>query len=148
MSDNRSTILTGLLYGIAAYGTWGLFPLYWKQIEFLPAAEILCHRVLWSLVFAVILLMATRRSPAPIAANWFVYIWAVIHDRVIESSLGYYMSPLANVALGAIFLREKLRSWQLAAVVVAATGVIYLNLGLRHFPGIALALCLSFSLYG
>ncbi len=157
----------GFLAGVAAYTVWGLFPLYWKGLEALAADEILSHRIVWSLAFVLVLLTVTRgwaavratfRSPrvlywslasgALIATNWFVYIWAVVHDRVVEASLGYYLTPLANVALGAAFLRERLRPWQWASVALAGLGVVFSTAGYGRFPAIALTLCVSFSLYG
>ena len=131
----------GMLLGVAAYVIWGLFPLYWTHLEPAGAAEILAHRVVWSLVFVGLLLAvrrdAFRRLPrtrrqltllgvagALIGVNWGVFIWAVNHGHVVEGSLGYFINPLVTVALGVLVLGERLRALQWAAVAVAAAGVV------------------------
>jgi chloramphenicol-sensitive protein RarD len=165
--DPKPSSSAGLLAGIFAFLLWGLVPLYWKQIQEVAADEILSHRVFWSLAFVAGMLTCTSGWPAMrrilrqprivgwsllsgslIAVNWFVFIWAVNSGNVVETSLGYYMGPLASVALGALVLGERLRPIQLLAVILAAVGVIWLTLGYDHFPWIALALCISFALYG
>jgi chloramphenicol-sensitive protein RarD len=157
----------GVIYGIAAYGLWGIFPVYFKAVKQVAAPEVLCHRVLWSLAFLLVLMLCRRNWSAVyaalrcrrtlatlcvttmlIAGNWLVFIWAVAHDRVLEASLGYFINPLVNVLLGLIFLREWLRGWQIFSVVLAATGVGYMTLTAGHFPGLALFLALSFGAYG
>ena len=159
-SERRGTLL-----GIAAYVIWGLFPLYWTQLEPAGAAEILAHRIVWSLVFVTLLLafrkQALRRLPRDrrrltllgvagvlIGANWGVFIWAVNHDHVVESSLGYYINPLVTVALGVLVLRERLRPLQWTAVGVAAGGVAVLAAAAGRPPWIALILAFSFGTYG
>ncbi len=118
---------SALIAGIAAFVTWGLVPVYWKLLRFVPATEILAHRFVWTCLFMILLLSWQRRWPevlanlrsrrtalfcagsgVAIAINWFVFIWAVNAGHVLETSLGYFMSPLVNVLLGAIFLRERL----------------------------------------
>jgi chloramphenicol-sensitive protein RarD len=165
--DPKPSSSAGLLAGIFAFLLWGLVPLYWKQIQEVATDEILARRIFWSLVFVAGILTCTSGWPAIrrilrqprivgwsllsgslIAVNWFVFIWAVISGNVVETSLGYYMGPLASVALGALVLGERLRPIQLLAVILAAVGVIWLTLGYDHFPWIALALCISFALYG
>jgi chloramphenicol-sensitive protein RarD len=158
---------SGLLAGIAAFGTWGLIPVYWKLLSKIPAAEILAHRFVWTTTFLVGLLSFQQRWPEvreairsrralfycfasglAISVNWLFFIWAVNVGRVIETSLGYFMTPLINVLFGATFLRERLSRWQLVSVLLALVGVLNLSLGYGRFPWLAITLCLSFGLYG
>ncbi|CAN5502170.1 EamA family transporter RarD [soil metagenome] len=158
---------SALIAGIAAFITWGLVPVYWKLLRFIPAMEILAHRFVWTCVFMVLLLSWQRRWPEvldnlrslrtalycvasgiAIAINWFVFIWAVNAGHVLETSLGYFMSPLVNVLLGAIFLRERLSRAQLVSVLLASGAVCYLTFGFGRLPWVALTLCFSFGLYG
>ena len=146
---------------------WGLFPLYWKMLAGVPALEVVAHRTAWGLVAAAALVTVRGRwagaravlarprtiltlagSAALIAVNWLMYIWAVVHDHVTEASLGYYVNPLVNVVLGVVVLRESLTRAQKLAVFLAAAGVSVLTLGHGRFPWIALALALTFGLYG
>lgn len=157
----------GYLYALIAFGTWGFLPIYWKQLQSLPALEILAHRFIWSavtmLIFLAILrdgswLRKLRRSPRALlfvfaaslltAFNWITYIWAVNTGFVAKISLGYFINPLVSVLLGAMFLGERLRGGQIIAVLVAAAGVLYLTLNLGEIPWIALSLALTFGLYG
>ncbi|WP_156802199.1 EamA family transporter RarD [Leeia oryzae] len=157
----------GLGYGFMAYFIWGLFPLYWKPLSAIPAFEILAHRMVWSLVVIAILLtyrkewsvlqasLSNRKtvltflcSSILLATNWGGYIWAVNNDMILECSLGYFMNPLVNVMLGALVLKEHLRSGQKLAIMIAAAGVVWLTIHLGHLPWIALLLALSFGLYG
>lgn len=158
---------SGLIAGIAAFGTWGFIPVYWKLLSKIAAIEILAHRFVWTTAFLVGLLSwqhrwtevreATRSRRAlfyclasglAISVNWFCFIWAVNVGRVIETSLGYFMTPLVNVLFGATFLREKLTRWQLISVLLALLGVLNLTLGYGRFPWLAITLCVSFGLYG
>src|SRR2546423_10967480 len=158
---------SGLIAGIAAFGTWGLIPVYWKLFTNISALEILAHRFVWTTGFLVGLLRWQRRWPevreaaqsrralvyclasgAAISVNWFCFIWAVNVGRVLETSLGYFMTPLVNVLFGATFLRERLTRWQLLSVILALIGVLNLSLGYGRFPWLAMALCVSFGLYG
>jgi chloramphenicol-sensitive protein RarD len=158
---------SGLLAGIAAFGTWGLIPVYWKLFTNISASEILAHRFVWTTGFLVGLLSWQRRWPEvreairsrrallyciasglAVSVNWFCFIWAVSVGRVIETSLGYFMTPLVNVLFGATFLRERLTRWQLLSVLLALLGVLNLTLGYGRFPGLAITLCVSFGLYG
>jgi chloramphenicol-sensitive protein RarD len=155
------------LYAVAAYGFWGLMPLYWKAVEEVPPPELLGHRILWSCAVGVVLVSAARAWPElrrclgsrrhglPIlaaalllAVNWLVFLFAVATDRVLATSLGYYATPLVNVALGVVVLRERLSPAQRAALALAALGVGALALRLGEPPWIALALAGSFGLYG
>lgn len=158
---------TAFIAGVAAFATWGLVPIYWKLLGKIPALEILAHRFVWTIVFLGLLLTWQRRwaevianlrsrrsalfcfgSGVMVSVNWLIFIWAVNIGRVLETSLGYFMTPLVNVLLGAAILRERLSVWQIASILVAAVGVSVLALGYGHFPSIALGLCTSFGLYG
>ena len=158
---------SALLAGIAAFTTWGLVPGYWKLLKSIPSAEILAHRFVWTAVFVLLLLTWQRRWPEvttnvrsrrtvlfsiasglAIAITWFLFIWAVIIGRVIETSLGYFMTPLMNVLFGAIFFHERLTRLQIVAASLATFGVLNLTLGYGYFPWVALSLCASFGLYG
>lgn len=157
----------GMLYAASAYAMWGLFPLYFKALQGLPPMEILLHRMVWSLAF-VLVVLAWRsqwswlrdvlRKPKVLAgftasalllsSNWFIYIWAVNNDRVVESSLGYFINPLFNVLLGYLLLRERLRPIQWSAIALAACGVLWLTWQGGEPPWVALALAATFGLYG
>src|SRR5205085_12524754 len=158
---------SGLIAALAVFTTWGLIPVYWKLLSNIPATQILAHRFVWTTAFLVALLSwqqrwlevrdATRSrrallycfaSGVAISVNWFFFIWAVNAGRVIETSLGYFMTPLVNVLFGATFLREKLTRWQMISVLLALTGVLNLTLGYGRFPWLAIILCVSFGLYG
>jgi chloramphenicol-sensitive protein RarD len=158
---------SGLIAGFAAFATWGLIPIYWKLLKTVPAIEIIAHRFVWTTLFLIVLLTWQRRWPEvramarsrrtvlyciasglAVSINWLVFIWAVNVDRVVETSLGYFMTPLVNVLFGAIFLRERLTRWQLVSVLLALAGVLNLTLGYGKFPWIAIVLCVSFGLYG
>ncbi|WP_110517838.1 EamA family transporter RarD [Herpetosiphon llansteffanensis] len=157
----------GILYAAGAYACWGFFPLYWKMLSSVPALEILAHRMAWSLVFVGFLVLVrgqlgqflqvlrNRRtvliyatSALLLGINWYVYIWAVNANHVVESSLGYFINPLVNVALGMLFLGERVRRWQGIAIGLATIGVVYLSVALGVLPWIALALAFSFGFYG
>ncbi|MBX7169001.1 MAG: EamA family transporter RarD [Pirellulales bacterium] len=162
-----STHRSGLLYGLGAYGLWGLIPLYFKAVAQVPPLEILAHRVVWSCAFLGITVVALRRgrsfraaiarpdvrrtlsiTTVLIAVNWFTFIYAVMANQMLQASLGYFITPLVNVALGVAYLHERLRPWQLAAVVVASAGVANLVLAAGQFPWIALVVAGSFAFYG
>lgn len=157
----------GYLFGVGAYLWWGLFPLYWKLLRPAGPLEILAHRVLWSLVFVAIIVTVARGWPAIlrlrhdprrlalasaagvlIAVNWGTYIYGVNSDRVVETSLGYFINPLVTVALGVVVLRERLRPPQWAALAVGLVAVAVLTVDYGHVPYIALALAFSFGTYG
>jgi chloramphenicol-sensitive protein RarD len=156
---------TGVLFALGAYLSWGLFPLYFRQIATIPALQIVAHRTLWSLAFVAAVLLVTghlkwlrnvsaatwRRfavSAALIAINWLTYVWAVGHGHVIDASLGYFINPLVNVALGFAVLHERPRPVQWLAVGLAAFGVLWLTFAAGKLPWIALVLAISFGLYG
>lgn len=157
----------GILYGVLAYAMWGLFPIYWKAIQGVPALEILAHRMTWSFLFVLLLLAVTGRwnwirpilrqpktlltfllTAVLLSINWFVYIWGVNAGYIVQTALGYFINPLVNVLLGMIFLRERLRPWQAVAVLLAAGGVLYLTISYGALPWIALTLAFSFGVYG
>ena len=156
---------TGLFAGVGAYLLWGLFPLYWPLLEPAAPLEILAHRIAWSLVFLVALLALTsgfrwirgldrRRAglltvaAVLITVNWGTFIYAVNNDHVVETSLGYFITPLVSVALGVTVLGERLRRHQQVAVAIAALAVAVLALDYGRPPWIALTLALSFGTYG
>jgi chloramphenicol-sensitive protein RarD len=157
----------GVLCGVSAYLIWGLSPVYWKLLQSVPAFEIINHRIIWSFLFLVPLLMIKRRwgevltalvNPRTLSVllfssllmvfNWLLYIWAINHDRVLQASLGYYINPLVNVLLGMLFLKERMRRAQLVAFVLAAAGVCYLAFYYGGVPWISLTLAFSFGFYG
>jgi len=157
----------GLLFGVGAYLLWGVLPLYFKLLAGVAATEIVAHRIIWSLIFLAALVTVWRRWPAIrtalatgrvmmtlvvtallIAANWLIYIFAVISGHVLAGSLGYYLNPLVNVLLGVVLLKERLTRGQLAAVLLAGLGVAVLAARAGGDLWISLALALSFGLYG
>jgi len=167
MSDPGRERRAGLAYGLAAYGAWGVFPIYLKAVRTVPILEVLCHRVVWALAILLVLtgvrgelravadalrhrraLLVLSGSTVFIALNWLVYIYSVTHDRILESSLGYYINPLISVLLGVVLLRERLEPLMKAAALLAAAGVVWLAIGLGQLPWISLVLAFSFGLYG
>lgn len=157
----------GLAAGAGAFLIWGLSPIYWKTLQTVPPLEIITHRIIWSFFFLLPLLLLQHRggefvrtlanprtmsilllTSILVAANWLLYIWSVNTGRVLQASLGYYINPLVNVLLGTVFLKERLRPLQIAAVLLAGSGVLYLTLAFGDFPWIALALACSFGCYG
>ena len=157
----------GFIYGFAAYLIWGLFPLYWKMLDHSGAIELLAHRVLWSLVTIAILVVVLRkfaqvkallREPRRrwplvgaaflISVNWGTYIWAVNHGRVVETSLGYFITPLFTVLLGVVVLKEQLRVLQWVALAVAFVAVAGLTIENGRPPWVAIILTFSFGFYG
>jgi chloramphenicol-sensitive protein RarD len=157
----------GVVLGLGAYLSWGFLPIYMKAVGAVAAPEILAHRILWSVVLLLGVVAILRRWPAVatliraprtlavlaltallIGGNWLTYIWAVNAGFVLETSLGYFVTPLLNVALGVFFLRERLRPAQTAAVGFAVAGVALLTIAQGGLPWISLFLALSFSVYG
>jgi chloramphenicol-sensitive protein RarD len=156
----------GVLYGIGAYLMWGFFPIYWKLLHGINAFQLISHRIIWSFVLLMLVILVTRqladfRATAKsknlwvyliaallIGFNWTLYVWAVNENYIVETSLGYFINPLISVLLGVIFLRERLRMGQWIPVVLAALGVTYLTFIYGRLPYIALALAFSFGLYG
>ena len=163
MSSSRS----GVYFAASAYLLWGLFPIYFKLVRSASPLEILTHRVVWSVLFLAGLLTALRRwswlraalgqakvlavfaaSALMLSINWLTYIWAVNNDRIVDSSLGYFITPLVSILLGQLFLHERLRRVQWVAVSIAAAGVLWLAIEARQLPWIGLVLALSFGTYG
>jgi chloramphenicol-sensitive protein RarD len=163
MNEQRA----GLVYGFAAYGMWGLFPLYWPLLEPAGALEILAHRMVWSLIVVAVILLVLRRwawitelvrqprrmglvalAATVVSVNWGMYIWGVNSGHVVETSLGYFINPLVTIALGVLVLHERLRPVQWAAVGIGALAVVVLTVGYGRLPWIALTLAFSFGTYG
>ena len=165
--DEREELRRGTVYGFLAYAIWGVFPLYFAALKPAGAWEILAHRILWTLVLCAGVLAIRRdlawsrqllRRPRLglgvtiaallIAANWVIYVTAVITGRTTEAALGYFLNPLVTVALGVIVLRERLRPLQWTAVAIGAVAGLYLSIAGGQFPLIALSLAFSFAAYG
>ncbi|MFI5306816.1 MAG: EamA family transporter RarD [Polyangiales bacterium] len=157
----------GVLALLGAFGIWGGLPLYLRELSSVPASQIVVYRLVFCCAFVLawlglrgavgqvrnaLAVPSTRRrlllSAMLISTNWLVYVWAVGNGRVVESSLGYFINPLVNVALGVLFLRERLRALQVCAVALASLGVAYLTWQAHAVPWIALTLALSFGGYG
>lgn len=157
----------GIFYAFGAYAWWGFFPLYWKLLKHVPALQLIGHRIVWSfvsLIFVIIILGQWKTfkdsllnlrvlglyliAAVLIAINWFLYVWAVNAGYIVETSLGYFINPLISVLIGVIFFRESLKLWQWIPIGLAAIGVLYLTLSLGSVPWIALTLAFSFGFYG
>lgn len=156
----------GILYGIGAYSLWGFFPIYWKLLHHVPALQLLGHRIGWSFVMLMAVVLVTRQgadfrskldartlgiyfiAAILIGVNWLTYVWAVNAGFIVETSLGYFINPLLSVLLGVVILREKLRPAQWIPLGLAAAGVIYLTVVYGKLPWIALTLAFSFGVYG
>lgn len=162
---------SGVLWAISAYLVWGILPVYWKTLDNVPSAEILISRVVWAFVFTLLLILILRNgrhlkadikmlwqsqrsfwllffASVLISANWFIYIWAVNHGYLVQTSLGYYMNPLISVLLGIFFLKEKLSTAQKIAFLLAVIGVATLTVSYGKFPWLSFALAVSFAVYG
>ncbi len=157
----------GVAAGLVAYSLWGVFPVYFKIVESVAPTEVLAHRIIWAVPFGALILLVRHQWPEVrramthrrmlfwlgvsalcITINWFIYIWAVQNQRIFEASLGYYINPLMYVLVGVLFFGERLRSLQLAAVVLASTGVLVLTLSGGTFPWVAVSLAALFTAYG
>lgn len=156
----------GILYGISAYVFWGFFPIYWKLLHHVPAIQLIGHRIIWSFLLLIGVILFTKQwaefrktvnvkglriytiAALLIGVNWFLYVWAVNANFIVETSLGYFINPLLSVLMGVIFLKERLRFAQWIPVILAAIGVAYLTFVYGRLPYIALSLALSFGLYG
>ena len=158
---------SGILAAAGAFIIWGILPVYWKLLQQVPAYEILCHRMTWSLVLTLGLVFVTGRRAVfrralqdrrnlitfsitglLLALNWLLYIWAVNAGFIVEASLGYFINPLINVLFGMLFFQEKMRPVQWLALFLAFLGVLYLTFYYGRFPWIALVLAVSFAIYG
>ncbi len=155
----------GFLTAIACYVIWGSVPIYWKQIQHIPALELISHRIIWSSLFCIGLTLILRNqrkvfetlkksfwtlvlTTLLVSTNWLVFVWAVNENRIIETSLGYYMNPILNVVFGAFLLKEKLTKLQIGSTLLAGLGVSYLLLTAGFFPWVSLTLAITFALYG
>jgi chloramphenicol-sensitive protein RarD len=166
LEPTPAPLRVGVLYSVSAYALWGLFPLYFKALAVTPL-EFLLHRVLWSAALLSGVLTFERRwawlgtmlrrrsvvlasfaSASLLTVNWFVYIWAVTSERVLDASLGYFINPLFSVVLGVILLKERLRPLQWLAIATAAAGVVWLTLQFGELPWVGLLLASSFGSYG
>ncbi len=157
----------GVIFGLAAFISWGFLPAYWKQLQDVGPFEIICHRIIWSCVFLCLIISFQKRwvevgrvvgNPANlkklclsgllIGFNWFIYIWAVNTGHVVETSLGYYITPMVNVLLGFLLLGERFNRLQLTAVFCALAGVSYSLAAYGDLPLFALTLAFTFAFYG
>jgi len=156
----------GILYGIGAYAIWGFFPIYWKLLKHVSTIQLIGHRIIWSFLLLVIIILFTRQwrdfratvnakvlriytiAAILIGVNWLVYVWGVNAGFIVETSLGYFINPLLSVLMGVIIFKERLRTAQWIPVTLAAVGIAYLTIIYGRLPYIALALAFSFGLYG
>ncbi|MFC4409787.1 EamA family transporter RarD [Chungangia koreensis] len=161
----------GIIWAASAYLLWGFFPLYWKTISQVSSGEILASRIFWSFIttLLVVMILGKRKellsdikglmkdqrqmlslilAALLISINWFLYIWAVNTDRIIETSLGYYINPLVSVLIGIVFLKERLAKAQIVAFFIALAGVLIMTFAYGRFPWVAFSLALSFAFYG
>lgn len=157
----------GLIYALAAYTWWGFIPIFWKQLDHVGSAEIVMHRMVWSCVLVVSLIVLMKQwrqfsalfsqpkilfrlfiASSLISINWGVFIWAVNNGHLVETSMGYFINPLVSVLLGVIFFSERLRKGQLFALSIAMLGVLYMVIAYGAFPWVSLTLAITFALYG
>lgn len=161
----------GLLAAFVCYCLWGILPLYWKLLESASAYEILAHRIIWSLLFMIILLALFRMggifqntvkdlishrlrgalmiaASLLITANWCIFIWAVTHDHIVDSSFGYYINPLVNVFLGVLLFHERLSKLKWLSIIIALIGIIGMSVELGRLPLVSVSLAFTFALYG
>jgi len=158
---------SGVFYALAAYGIWGILPIYWKAMKQIPAGDILAHRIFWSFLFLAAIISGLRKwdefrhaftsvrsilavslASILISTNWLVYIWAVNSNHIVEASLGYYINPLLTIMLGMIVLRERADFWQFVSIALAFVGVGFLTYQYGRVPWVALTLAVSFAVYG
>jgi chloramphenicol-sensitive protein RarD len=167
----KSETQLGVIYAGFSYLLWGLFPVYWKLLGEVSSGEILANRVFWSFIFMIGVLYLTKKqglflhtfkgfaqnknqmyaliiASLTVTANWFIYIWAVNNGHLIEASLGYYINPLVSILLGVLVLKEKLNIYQYIAFILATIGVLIISISHGKFPWVAVALALSFGVYG
>ncbi|MEN6327439.1 MAG: EamA family transporter RarD [Syntrophomonas sp.] len=163
--------LRGVIFVAISYILWGVLPIYWKLLQHVSAQQVLCHRIVWCVVFMLLLIIISNRwksfrlelreifvqpqkligiilSALILNMNWFIYIWAVIHNHVIEASLGYYINPLVSVILGVVVLRERMNIWQYLAFFLAFLAVLNLTVHFGSIPWISISLAVTFGLYG
>lgn len=161
----------GVVWGVIAYFIWGILPIYWKSLSHVSSSEILMSRIVWAFILTFILIIVMRNgqlllgdlkslwkvqkdfwslflASVLISGNWFLYIWAVNHDHLVQTSLGYYINPLVSVLLGIFFLKETLTNSQKGAFILALIGVVILTISYGVFPWISFFLAISFAVYG
>lgn len=162
-----SSTRSGTWYAVIAYVLWGFVPIYWKGLQGISALQLICHRIVWSCLVLVVFIARSNdwgtlwtairshrvigiyaAAAVAVSVNWFIYVWAVTHGFIVETSLGYFINPLFSVLLGVLVFHETLRRWQWGAIGLAAAGVVYLTLFYGSFPWIALGLAASFGSYG
>ena len=149
-------IIKGTVATFVAFFLWGIFPVYWKALHDVSPTQIIAHRVVWALLFVVLLLSIQRRwgeaklvlsfgnarilvaAAFLLGVNWLIYLWAIDTEQIVEASLGYFINPLVNVLLGVVFLRERLFRWQKVSVVLALVGVFYLTFRYGKVPWLSL----------
>lgn len=158
---------SGLFLAISSYAIWGVLPIYWKQLHSVNSLEVLAHRIIWSFVFVLALVVLTGQFKTAMAVfkdrrrlaltalaavmitlNWGLFIWSIQVGRILESSLGYYINPLVAVIFGVVIFKERLNHWQLAAIGSASLGVLVLVVEYGQFPWLSFSLAISFGLYG
>lgn len=162
---------TGMMAALSTYLIWGVLPLYWNLLARAEANEILAHRIIWSFIFMVVVLMVTKRwqsfkedcralwqgkkrgailllAAFTISLNWLTYIWAVNHGHVIDTSIGYYINPLMSVLFGIVFFRERISGLKKISLLLAAIGIVLMTYQLGKLPWVAVVLAVSFSVYG
>ncbi|BBX16720.1 protein RarD [Mycolicibacterium duvalii] len=156
---------SGLLFGVGAYGMWGLFPAFFPLLKPAGAVEVLAHRIIWSFLLMVVVVAAVRRlgdlrritgrewllltaAAALISVNWLIYVYAVNNGHVVDAALGYFINPLVSIALGLLVFRERLNGWQVGALGIAIAAVAVLTVNLGALPLVSLGLAFSFGLYG
>ena len=167
MNNNTNESQLGMIYAVCAFAFWGLIPIYFKQVSEVGAFEVLSHRIIWSVVVLILLIIITKQinvvkalfkslkqlkylilSSFLVSVNWLIFIWAVSNGQIVETSLGYFINPLVNVVLGYIFFSERMNRNQYIAIFVALIAVLYQVVSLGEIPIISLALAFSFGLYG
>ena len=166
-TSENSQIRLGLISAVIAYTLWGAMPLYIRQVDHVSPWELVAHRVLWAIAFGAILITARSQwadvraafsnkrllkmltlSALMISMNWAIYIWALMNERTLDASLGYYINPLMYVAVGVIVLGERLRPLQILAILIATLAVIVLSIGLKALPWVSIVLAALFTVYG
>jgi len=163
----QSETFEGVFFALSAYLIWGLSVIFWKNLSQVDAFEALMHRMIWSFIFLIPLIIVFKQkddflvalkdrktfftlflTTLIVGSNWFVFIWAINNNMILQTSLGYYINPIVNVLLGMIFLKERLRKLQIVAVLIAAGSVLYLTLQYGEVPWVSLYLAFSFAFYG
>lgn len=157
----------GPFCAILSFLLWGLLPIYWKQLKSVSPFEILCHRICWAFVFLLLLSIAGKRllkivdvfqskkqflllllSTVTVWSNWYLYIWGVNNNHILDTSLGYYINPVGNMLLGIFLFKEKMSRLELLAVILVAAAVLFITIAGGYFPWLALAVAFTFCLYG